>query len=213
MQPDATSHRPRTGLITPTNRQQTIKTSDPANRQDIQRFLAGQARDDKIAARLADAGIESHEFVSLLAERCAGVWVYLRYVLSQIRTGPWDAADLSRLPIGLDAYYRQQVTGRRSDPAFYSEDLVVLATLGASQQPMTLDQLSRITRLDGRVVRTLANYQYRPFLTVDEPHPGRPDTPSITKASASSCAESPARPGTHSISATCAKRPRTLTTA
>src|SRR5207249_3469083 len=43
----------------------TIKTSDPANRQDIQQFLAGQTRDGRIAARLADAGIEPDDFVSL----------------------------------------------------------------------------------------------------------------------------------------------------
>jgi hypothetical protein len=152
----------------------TIEASDPANQQDIQRFLTDQTRDSTIAARLASAGIAPGAFVPLLAERCAGVWVYLRYVLSHIRTGPWDAAHLDRLPVGLAAYYRQQVTGRRSDPAFHSQDLVLLATLAAAEQPMTLDQLSRITRLDGGVVRTLTNYRYRPFLTVDVTSPGTP---------------------------------------
>ena len=150
----------------------TIMASDPANREDIRQFLTSQARDDTIAARLAAAGVAPDDFVSQLTERCAGVWVYLRYVLSQIRTGPWDAADFGKLPVGLAAYYRQQVTGRRSDPAFHSEDLVVLATLAVAQQPVTLDQVSRITRLDSGIVRTLINHRYRPFLTVDAISPG-----------------------------------------
>jgi hypothetical protein len=152
----------------------TIMAFDPANREDIRQFLTTQARDDTIAARLATAGVAPDDFVSQLTERSTGVWVYLRYVLSQIRTGPWDAADFEKLPVGLAAYYRQQVTGRRSDPAFHSEDLVVLATLAVAQQPMTLDQVSRITRLDSGIVRTLINHRYRPFLTVDAISPGLP---------------------------------------
>jgi hypothetical protein len=145
----------------------TIAASDPANCDDIQQFLVSQAHAPEIAARLAGAGISAEEFVAQLAERCAGVWVYLRYVLSQIRVGPWDAANVGKLPAGLAPYYSQQVTGRHNDPEFDVEDLVFLATLAVAQQPMTLDQLSRITGLDGRVVRMLANYRYRPFLTAN----------------------------------------------
>ena len=145
----------------------TISASDPANHEDIRRFLVTQASDGIVAARLAGAGIAPDDFVTRLADRCAGIWVYLRYVLAQIRTGPWDADDFASLPLGLAAYYQQQVTGRRSYPTFHSEDLPLLATLAAALQPMTLDQLSRITGLADGTVRTLANHRYRSFLAVD----------------------------------------------
>ena len=118
-----------------------ISASDPANREDIRRFLVTQASDRTVAARLADAGITPDEFVTQLAGQCGGIWVYLRYVLAQIRTGPWNAADFASLPRGLAAYYQRQVTGRRSDPAFYSDDLPLLAATAAAFQPVTLDQL------------------------------------------------------------------------
>ena len=152
----------------------TISASDLANREDIRRFLVSQASDGTVTARLADAGIAPDQFVTQLAGRCAGVWVYLRYVLAQIRTGPWDADDFASLPLGLAAYYQQQVTGRRSDPAFHSEDLPLLAMLAAALQPMTLDQLSRITGLADATVRTLANHRYRSFLAVNTTAAGPP---------------------------------------
>ena len=151
-----------------------ISASDPANREDIRRFLVTQASDRTVAARLANAGITPDDFVTQLADRCGGVWVYLRYVLAQIRTGPWNADDFASLPRGLAAYYQHQVTGRRSDPAFHSDDLPLLATLAAALQPMTLDQLSRITGLAGGTVRTLAHHRYRPFLAVDTTAAGPP---------------------------------------
>ena len=142
----------------------TIVASDPANRKDVKEFLASQARAPLISSRLADAGVTEGQFVASLATQCGGVWVYLRYVLSQVRLGTWNPADSSTLPAGLTAYYRQQVTGRRAEVTFHAEDLVFLATLAAAQQPVTLDQLCRITSLDTNLIRFLANYRYRPFL-------------------------------------------------
>ena len=145
----------------------TITASDPANCKDVKEFLTSQARAPLISARLADAGVTEGQFVASLARQCEGVWVFLRYVLSQVRLGTWNPADSSTLPAGLTAYYRQQVTGRRAEAGFHAQDLVLLATLAAAQQPVTLDQLCRITSLDSNLVRLLANYRYRPFLAAD----------------------------------------------
>ena len=145
----------------------TITAPDPANCKDVKEFLSSQARAPLISGRLADAGVTEGQFVASLARQCGGVWVYLRYVLSQVRLGTWNPADSSTLPAGLTAYYRQQVTGRRAEAGFHAQDLVFLATLAAVQQPVTLDQLCRITSLDSNLVRLLANYRYRPFLAAD----------------------------------------------
>ena len=145
-----------------------IEPQDPANLDDIHRFLASQAQEEEeIAASIAEAGLTVPEFIALLTERCRGVWVYLRYVLSQMRSGPWEAADLDRLPTGLADYYRHYVIGRRGELLFHSQDLVILSTLAVAEQPLTLDQLIRFTGVSSEVVRILCNYRYRPFLAID----------------------------------------------
>lgn len=160
-----------------------ITANDPANLDDIRRFLAARTREETIAARLADAGIDESEFVASLTARCGGVWVYLRYVLSRMRVGPWSKEDMDRLPDGLVSYYRQQLASRHSEVSFHSQDLVVLSTLAVAGQPLTLDQLGRVTGLAGDAVRMLCNSRYRPFLAVEHHGVDRPQRYSIYHAS------------------------------
>lgn len=147
-----------------------IKAEDANNREDIDRFLTARAAEQPVAARLAAAGILATEFTQTLAERCAGVWVYLRYVLARIQLGGWDRADLQRLPSGLVGYYRQQVAAHRAGPQFFSEDLPALATLAVAEQPVSLAQLNRLTGLEPGVLSVLCDRRYRPFLSVDSAH-------------------------------------------
>ena len=44
-----------------------------------------------------------------MAQRCAGVWIYLRYVLDEIREGLWDPREVSLLPGDLAGYYAEQI--------------------------------------------------------------------------------------------------------
>jgi hypothetical protein len=151
-----------------------IDANDPGNRDDIERFLHIQAKEKAIAARLSVANISADQFVSLLVRRSDGVWIYLRYVLSQIRLGTWNVAALESLPAGLVEYYRQHITARLNEPLFSGRDLLVLSTLAVANQPMTLDQLTRLTGLDIGVVRGLCNKQYLPFLAINVAANGPP---------------------------------------
>ena len=45
-------------------------------------------------------GMDPAEFTGLLAERCGGVWVYLRYVLNELRFGLRRPDEISDLPSG-----------------------------------------------------------------------------------------------------------------
>ncbi|MBC6460544.1 hypothetical protein [Actinomadura sp. HBU206391] len=144
-----------------------IEADDQENRKDIGQFLAHRVREETIAARLAAAGVSEEEFIALLSERCRGVWVYLRYMLSEIRVGPWDRADLEKLPAGLADFYCQHITGRRAEPRFFTQDLPILVTLATLRQPVTVNQLACVTGLKPKTVRLLCNHRYRPFLSVD----------------------------------------------
>ena len=143
-----------------------IEADDPAHLNDIRHFLSVELRSETVAAGLAGAGVSVADAVSTLVQRSGGVWVYLRYVLSQMRSGSWRVEDLNELPSGLVGYYRHHVTGRRGDPSFHDQDLAVLAMLAVAAQPVTREQIVRLTGLAPSAVRGMCDFRYRPFLAV-----------------------------------------------
>jgi hypothetical protein len=145
----------------------SIDAHSAQNRADIRRFLSAEVQDDTIAARLASAGLSQQDAIAVLEKRCDGVWIYLRYVLSRLRIDPHAPVDLDALPTGLAAYYRQEVTGHRDSPRFFTCDLPVLSTLAVAGQPMSRDQISRLSEVPTDQVRWLCDVRYRPFLALD----------------------------------------------
>jgi hypothetical protein len=144
-----------------------IAPSDNENIQDIQSFIASQVSEDDIRLKLRDASVEPPEFIRILTKRSEGVWIYLRYVLDEIRSGTRSVTDLDGLPAGLASYYYENIIGRygRGD-GYYAEDLPTLAALAVARQPLGLDQLTRITGIRESAIRRIVNLDYRPFITV-----------------------------------------------
>ena len=107
-----------------------------------------------LAARLAEAGADTAEFTALLAERCGGVWVYLRYVLDELRIGLRRPDEISDLPAGLRSYYADQIRRWQQDPAWQAGLLPLLATLGAAGEPLPAAALARLA---GASIRRLSS--------------------------------------------------------
>ena len=116
-----------------------IGIDDPRNRRDINGYLAAQADEEVLAARLAQAGTSPEAFTALLAQRCGGVWVYLRYVLEEVRLGLREPGAVANLPVGLWSYYAEQIRRWQGDPAWETVLLPVLATLGVAGEPLPVD--------------------------------------------------------------------------
>ena len=115
--------------------------------------------------RLAAADIEPAEFSARLAERCGGVWVYLRYVLDEVRAGLRNPADIDDLPDGLWAYYAEQVRRWRTDAQWATFTLPLLATLAVAGEPLPPGTLARLAGgLDAAAVRRGCNLTLRPLL-------------------------------------------------
>lgn len=117
---------------------------DTRNRRDIDEYLAREAADVVLAARLAEAGMDPAAFTAVLAERSGGVWVYLRYVLDELRIGLRRPDEVPGLPAGLHSYYADQVRRWRQDPAWQSGLLLLLATLGVAGEPLSASSLARL---------------------------------------------------------------------
>ena len=93
-----------------------IGNHDPRNRRDIGDLLAGEAAEDVLAARLAQAGASPAALTAELAERRGGVWVYLCCVLHELRIGLRRPDEVSALPVGPDSCYADQVRQWQRDP-------------------------------------------------------------------------------------------------
>ena len=109
-------------------------------------------------------------FTALLAERCGGVWVYLRYVLQELRIGLRRPDEVSALPAGLDSYYADQVRRWQQDPAWDTALLPLLATLGVAGEPLTAASLARLAGgPDPAAVQRGCDLILRPLLTTARP--------------------------------------------
>ncbi|MEU4477793.1 hypothetical protein AB0F68_06960, partial [Micromonospora sp. NPDC023966] len=151
-----------------------IDTLDSRNLNDLSEYLAVAATDDVLAARLDDHDMTPETFVETLAQRCGGVWIYLRYVLSELQLGLRALDDLGDLPAGLQDYYGRHIQAWRDLPDFYEVRLPVLATLGALGEPMTVDVIAELSGVaDPRAVQRLCDLEFRPFLTASSEFPRR----------------------------------------
>lgn len=149
-----------------------IRKEDERNRNDVRRFLVKEAAKDDLASRLADAGMAPANFVELLAERCGGVWIYLKYVLEELRIRLRDPKQIGELPPRLRGYYASQIRRWEEDPSWDSGILPLLATLGVSGEALPADTLARLSGgLDPASVRHWCDFNLRPFLATP---PGTP---------------------------------------
>ncbi|QFZ18122.1 P-loop NTPase family protein [Saccharothrix syringae] len=148
----------RTGMARPAcdspSRVVRIEADDPRNRADLTAHLASVVDDPDLARALAD--------------RCGGVWIYLRYLLHELRLGTRRPDDLTSLPSNLRAYYTGQLTRWSRSPDWRTGLLPLLATLNAAAEPLDVDTLARLTGAD---VRQWCQYELRPFLTATEESP------------------------------------------
>jgi hypothetical protein len=152
-----------------------IQKDDPRNAADIGEFLAAAAAETLLAAHLAEAGVEPRDFIRLLSGRCDGVWIYLRYVLHELRIGLRRIDAIGDLPTGLLGYYADHISRWQADPSWQSLLLPLLATLGAAAEPLTALALSRLAGdLNVHEVRQLCDTAFRPLLTASRTGPTTP---------------------------------------
>ncbi len=150
-----------------------LRKDDPRNVADIHQFLTIAAGEKTLAAYLVEAGVEPGDFVGLLSKRCDGVWVYLRYVLDELRMGLRRPDAIGDLPVGLHGYYADQIRQWRADPLWEDFLLPLLATLGTAAEPLPANVLSRLAGgLNIQEVRRLCDLVFRPLLTAVRTGPG-----------------------------------------
>jgi hypothetical protein len=131
-----------------------IASDDPRNRSDVAAHLRSV-----LPRPQADA----------LADGCGGVWIYLRYVLDEIRQGV--RRDLADLPADLPAFYAASLERWRTDPHWDDGLLPVLATLAVAGEPLPTHALAALAAADEPSVRHWCHTALRPFLSATPTSP------------------------------------------
>ena len=161
----------RTGTNLPALRRPWTKISfEPADRRnisDLERFLhATLTGDQELAALLSASGTTADAVAARLLGRCGGVWVYLRYVLEELRLGQRLVEQIDDLPADLAGFYAESLMANHDDPEWGRLMLPLLAVLAVSAEPLPVATLTRLAGLpDPHLVHVLCGNRLRPFLT------------------------------------------------
>jgi hypothetical protein len=122
-----------------------IVAGSDANLFDMRRMLEHVIHQSALAGVIARSGHDPQEVVTTLLNRCAGVWIYLRFVLADLTSGRRSLEDLHDLPDNLWAYYAATIRKWERDDAHWpTVGLGVFAALAASRSGMTADMLAEV---------------------------------------------------------------------
>jgi hypothetical protein len=148
----------------------TIEVDGEDNQTDMQRYLSDLVEGDRpleaLVGQLGANAVDTAWFVNTLAERCAGVWIYMRYVLDAILSGQRSPANLDALPARLAGYYLEQIQRWNRLDAWRAVGLPTLATLAALRRPVAQAELERLAGAPTASQRVWLDQWLRPFLDV-----------------------------------------------
>lgn len=155
-----------------------IGDDDPHNIADVQTYIRrflGQHQ-GQMSRAVSLWGVSEEDFISVITDKSEGNFMYLVYVLSDIRDGKLSATTIDRLqnlPRGLRSYYEHH--WRRIEiedgEAFKSLYEPVICALAAAHEPVSLSRLAEWTRLaHADVVRVVR--EWREFLNKYESENG-----------------------------------------
>ncbi len=151
------------------------------NVQDMRDYLTGALSGERPDLRLVDAlrnrSVVPADLVETLVARCAGIWIYLKYVLDDIRMGRRDPRDVTSLPQDLRKYYWLQINGWAGDRGVTWRKLrrPTLTMLAAIRRPVTAAELARLTGADREDIDSWLSSAAQAFLNVTEPPRDQPD--------------------------------------
>jgi AAA ATPase domain len=157
-----------------------IRDQDPANQQDVARYVESflDAQADPMNDRIAGSGLARADFIEAIVGRSEGNFMYLVHVLPEIARGKLSLdgrEGVGALPRGLKGYYQRHWRDMKDADSerFASLQRPVLCFLAISREPVTVPQLMEWTRLEPGDVKDVVR-EWREFLDEDpEAQPAR----------------------------------------
>jgi hypothetical protein len=112
------------------------------NIADLRQYLARAVNEPYLAAAIAQAGISQAQFADMLLERSAGIWIYVRYVLEEIRRDPQNVTVIPDLPRGLEDYYNNNLARLCTSIDGTGLYIPLLASLAVTAEPVNATVLA-----------------------------------------------------------------------
>ncbi|MER6004924.1 AAA family ATPase [Nonomuraea angiospora] len=161
-----------------------LNVAAPSNMADIRQYISNvtaPGAGDGLLRSLQESGTDLKWFRKTAAQACAGVWIYLRYVLDEIRDGVRDPRSIAGLPADLAGYYAEQLERWRGAPdderarhEWKLARLPLLGVLGAAQAPLTLEELASFAgALSAEQPRIFLEQTMRAFLDLSQDETGQ----------------------------------------
>jgi hypothetical protein len=151
-----------------------LNDDDPQNLADVKLYIENYLFEHPVQMNtaLTDWSINPQDFVELMTEKSHGNFMYLVYVLRDIREAKLNAAnidDLRKLPAGLKNYYRHHWMRmrKREEQVFAEIYEPVVCTLAAAKEPISLVKICEITNLALRDAKRVLD-EWREFLNETE---------------------------------------------
>jgi hypothetical protein len=146
----------------------TLEANAQQNLDDMKGFLEEAATWELVRQAIEGSNYTPADFVRTLLAKCAGVWIYLKYVVNEIERGERFPLVLETLPQGLWQFYAQYWQSWRKQDDWDNVQLPLLSGLAAIQEDVTLTALCDLTGVteQGAKIRRLLDETWRPFLAV-----------------------------------------------
>lgn len=150
-----------------------LRENDAENQRDVKAYITSviSASEDAMIRRIDEWNVSASDFIETLAVKSEGNFMYLVYVLSDIRDGiiTKESVDSIRnLPRGLQSYYRGHWRLMKAQQPKRFEKLYepVLCQLAVVREPVTVSQLVEWTRLPAPRISEVVT-AWRQFLNED----------------------------------------------
>jgi hypothetical protein len=151
-----------------------MRDDDPQNLDDVRKYILNFIRDyqEQMASRVEQWGVDQDEFVEVMTEKSEGNFMYLVYVLGDIREGrlTTEKVDSVRdLPKGLQAYYQRHWRSMRAqdEERFDKYQEPVVCILATVREPVPIAKVQEWTELKPARIKAVID-EWREFLNVDE---------------------------------------------
>jgi serine/threonine-protein kinase len=137
-----------------------LRDDDPRNLEDVRLYIRNyiQEHQPKMLPHIEQWGVSQDEFVDVITEKSEGNFMYLYYVLHDIRDGKLTQSNVDsihNLPKGLQSYYQRHWREMEvQDPQkFQSYYEPVVCQLAVAREPVSVNQLSEWTKLPPKSIK------------------------------------------------------------
>lgn len=128
----------------------TIEGNDVNNRKDARLYIEQQLEKAEIQVYLKKHKVSQKKFLKDLENKSEGNFMYLYHVLQEIADGKYKDITLSKLPQGLNGYYKEHWNRMMEKADGISEDvkLKTIYVLANREKPISREYLTKIINLD-----------------------------------------------------------------